>query len=195
MVYTGYIASPGHLASTACRRKGPPRILVTVGGGRDGQRIIYSALRVARLKQDYLFDIVCGPLMEWKKVEFITMRSRKLKNVRVFPYLRELKEAVSQYDLLVCAAGYNTILEAITNRKKCISIPRNSSYEQRKRVSLFSKKNLLWSVADSRLTAKGLVVLIEKALRSSITPSLSLNTDGLRNTTSAIQDLFMVEKR
>jgi predicted glycosyltransferase len=188
--YTGYIARPTRPSPTTRRKTGLTRILVTVGGGRDGHRIIESALRAARLKPEYLFDIVCGPLMPEKKIDCIRAFSQRLMNVRIFPFLRELKDAVPQYDLLICAGGYNTVVEAVANRKRCISIPRRGSYEQKKRVNLFSKRNLLWSIADSRLTAKNLSKLIEEALYSRLKPRFPIDMDGLRKTTSAIRDRF-----
>ncbi len=119
--------------------------------------------------------------------------SQPLMNVRVFPFLQELKDAFPQYDLLICAGGYNTIVEAVANQKRCISIPRRGSYEQKKRVNLFSKRNLLRSVADSQVTAKNLSDLIEKALGSRLKPRFPLDMDGLRKTASAIRDRFLAQ--
>lgn len=164
IVYTGYVCerrstTPQPAAGTGRRRK----IIVTVGGGRDGRHLIDCAIRVAARKKEYLFDIVCGPFMEKGVVEKMHRSVAPLANARLHWYVPNLKETIAGYDLVICKGGYNTLMETIVRRRRCISVPRKGSYEQGKRVKVFSAKGLLATVTETRLTAKGLSGLIDEA--------------------------------
>ena len=185
VIYTGYICERRSNAPSRDRADG--RILVTVGGGRDGQRTIDCALKVAGLQRRYRFDIVCGPFMEEGVVDAMSRRVAHLDNVQVHWYVRNLKETIAAYDLVICSGGYNTLIETIVRRKKCISVPRRRSYEQGKRVRVFSRKYLLRSIAESRLTVRSLSRLIDEAFTEDYEPAFRINTEGLKNTVSAIE--------
>ena len=185
MVYTGYICERRSSASSRDREDG--RILVTVGGGRDGQRTIDCALKVAEIERGYRFDIVCGPFMEKDTVDAMGRRVVHLDNVRVHWYVRNLKETIAGYDLVICSGGYNTLIETIIRRRKCISVPRRGSYEQGKRVRVFSRKHLLRSIAESRLTPRSLSRMIHEAFTEAYEPAFRINTEGLKHTVSFIE--------
>ena len=51
-------------------------------------------------------------------------------------------------------------------------------------------KGLLTTVKETRLTAKGLSRLIDEAFDSGYRPAARVNTDGLKNTISIVQDLL-----
>jgi predicted glycosyltransferase len=186
VVYTGYICerreTAPHPASTVGRR-----ILVTVGGGRDGYRVVESAVTVAARKGGYWFDIVCGPFMEKGRVDEMDRRAGRLSNTRLFRSVHNLRETIGGYDLVICSGGYNTLIETIIRRKRCISIPRAGSYEQAKRVGMFSAKGLVAPILESRLTARGLSRLIEEVLAADYRPAAAINTDGLKNTLAVIR--------
>ncbi len=190
IVYTGYMcerrSTTPHAAATGERRK----IIVTVGGGRDGAHLIDCAIRVAAKKKEYLFDIVCGPFMGKSVVEEMSERAASLANAHVHWYVPNLKETIAGYDLVICKGGYNTLMEMIVRRRRCISIPRKGSYEQGKRVKVFSAKGLLTTVAETRLTAKGLSRLIDEAFCGDHRSAFPINTEGLKHTTSIIGDLL-----
>jgi predicted glycosyltransferase len=186
VVYTGYICERRSTASP--RDKADGRILVTVGGGRDGQRTIDCALKVAGLGKGYRFDIVCGPFMEKGTVDAMSRGVAHLENVQVHWYVRNLKETIVGYDLVICSGGYNTLMETIVRRKRCISVPRRGSYEQGKRVKVFSRKQLLRSIAESRLTVRRLSRLIDEAFAEDYEPAFRINTDGLKNTVASIEN-------
>jgi predicted glycosyltransferase len=190
VVYTGYIcerrSTAPQRAVTGRRRK----IIVTVGGGRDGHHLIDCTIRVAVRKKDYLFEIVCGPFMEKSVVEKMNQSVARLANVRLHWYVPNLKEAIAGYDLVICKGGYNTLMETVVRGRRCISIPRKGSYEQKKRVKVCSAKGLLTTATETRLTAKGLSRLIDEAFDRDYRPAVRVNTEGLKNTISIVQDLL-----
>jgi predicted glycosyltransferase len=185
VVYTGYIAERRNADPLPHKAQG--KILVTVGGGRDGLHIIECAIRVAACNEEYEFDLICGPFMEETKVKELRGRVTGLTNVRLHWYVPDLKETVNNYDLVICPGGYNTLIEAIVRKKRCISIPRKNSYEQRKRVKVFTTKGLLLQVPESRLTGPALSRLIESALHARHVPVCNVNTEGLRNTLRIVE--------
>lgn len=185
VIYTGYVTERRNANPNPSKARG--RILVTVGGGRDGYHIIKCALRVAERIKGCEFDLVCGPFMEEKKVEALRRRAARLTNTRVHWYVPKLKEMMDTYDLVICPGGYNTLVETIVRRRGCISIPRKNSYEQWKRVRVFSAKGLLLQIPESRLTATALTRLTENALYARYIPVCGINTDGLKNTLAAVK--------
>jgi len=105
-------------------------------------------------------------------------------------YVRNLKETIAGYDLVICKGGYNTLMETIVRRKRCISVPRKGSYEQGKRVSVFFAKGLLVGHSETRLTGMRLSGLIEEAFASDYQPAFRINTEGLKHTVSILQDVL-----
>ncbi len=190
IVYTGYICERRSAAAHPVAAQGVRRILVTIGGGRDGHRLIECAIGAATLKKEYSFDIVCGPFMEEGVVKAMRRKVARLANVRLHWHVRNLKEAIAGYDLVICKGGYNTLMETIVRRRRCISVPRKGSYEQGKRVSVFSAKGLLVGHPETGLTAKGLSGLIEEAFASDCQPAFRINTEGLKHTISILQDVL-----
>jgi predicted glycosyltransferase len=185
VIYTGYIAERRNARSHSSRTE--ERVLVTIGGGRDGHHIIECAIKVAEHNKEYKFDLVCGPFMEEERVKELKIRVARFTNAHVHRYIPNLKEIVSSYDLVICPGGYNTLVETIVRRRKCISIPRKNSYEQRKRVNLFSAKGLLQQIPESRLTASRLARIMKNMLNSRCTPVVRINSEGLKNTVDILQ--------
>ena len=188
IVYTGYICERRSTTALPAVTGGRRKIIVTVGGGRDGHRLIDCAMKVAARKKEYVFDVVCGPFMEKSVVEKMRRDVAPSANTRVHWYVRNLKETIAGYDLVICKGGYNTLMETIVRGKRCISIPRKGSYEQGKRVRAFSAKGLLATVTETSLTVKGLSGLIDEAFLGDPRQAVRINTEGLKHTTSIIWD-------
>jgi predicted glycosyltransferase len=148
---------------------------------------VCSSDLAASLLGDYRFDIVCGPLMDEEKVALMDRKASGLANTRLLRSVHNLKETIAGYDLVVCSGGYNTLLETIVRRKRCIAVPRRGSYEQGRRIRLFSAKGLLVPVSESRLTPSVLSELIGQALHGAYVPCVTVNTDGLKNTIAAVR--------
>ena len=190
IVYTGYICERRSAAAYPVAPGGEKRVLVTIGGGRDGHRLIDCAIRAAALRKEYSFDIVCGPFMEEGVVKAMSRKVARLANVRLHWHVRNLKEAIAEYDLVICKGGYNTLMETIVRGKRCISVPRKGSYEQGKRVSIFSAKGLLVRHPETGLTPKSLSRLIDEAFAKDYQPAFRINTEGLKHTVSVVRDIL-----
>ncbi len=179
--YTGYITKKAPSGRRSTARPSRHNIVVTVGGGRDGDVVIDGALKAARLGTDYGFDIVCGPFMDKERVDAFRSKALGLPNVDIHDYVRDLRNRFVKYDLVVCAGGYNTLLETLESGTKCISIARKASYAQKKRVAAFSKRGLVWSLAETSLNGKSLSRLIGEALAAE-QKTFRLNSNGLKAT-------------
>jgi len=191
IVYTGYVCERRSAAAPSAARQGGRRVLVTIGGGRDGHRLIECAIKVAFLKKEYWFDIVCGPFMEEGVFRALNRKAAPLANVRLRWHVRNLKEAIAGYDLVICKGGYNTLLETIVRKRRCICVPRKGSYEQWKRASLFSAHGLLVSEAETRLTARSLSRLIDDAFAGAALRGFPINMEGLGHAVSVLQDMLL----
>jgi predicted glycosyltransferase len=190
VVYTGYICERRSRAARSAAPDRKKKILVTIGGGRDGHRLIECAIKTASLKEECMFDIVCGPFMEEGVFAALNRRAGRLANVRLHWHVRNLKEAIAGYDLVICKGGYNTLMETIVRKRRCISVPRKGSYEQQKRVSIFSAKGLLKGHPETGLTAKRLSGLIDEAFASHRLGGFPLNMEGLGRTVSVLQEMI-----
>jgi len=190
ILYTGYICERRSNTAWPATRRGKRRVLVTIGGGRDGHRLIDCAIGAAGLRKEYSFDIICGPFMEEGAVEAMSRKAARLENATLSWHVRNLKETIAQYDLVICKGGYNTLMETIVRRRRCISVPRKGSYEQGKRVSIFSAKGLLVTHPETGLTPKSLSRLIDEAFAEDYQPAFRINTEGLKHTVSIVRDIL-----
>lgn len=191
IIYTGYICERRGGTGRPFASEGGRRVLVTIGGGRDGHGLIECAINAAFRRKECSFDIVCGPFMEEDIVEAMARKAARLPNVRLRSHVRNLKEAISDYDLVICKGGYNTLMETIVRRRRCISVPRKGSYEQGKRVKIFSAKGLLVAHPETGLTAKRLCRLIDDAFAREHQVYFPINMEGLGRTVSVLQDMLL----
>lgn len=184
ILYTGYVTKTSRVKINNRARKN--RILTTTGGGRDGYRIINAAINAAELMPYFKFYLVCGPFMPEEEKNKIKKSSASLKNVKVNDYVTNLKNKLKNYDLVICASGYNTLIETINNQRRCISIPRKKSYEQLERAKGFAKIKLLSLIYESDLSGKILSRKIKQLLNKSLPKCNSIDLDGTKNTVIAI---------
>jgi predicted glycosyltransferase len=187
--YTGYVCMQKS-ANQSDFVKGD--VLVTVGGGRDGFDIINTAIGSAKLMPKLDFVMVCGPFMNDTNFNELAKSASGLKNVKLYRYIKDLRNNLNNFRLVVCAGGYNTIIESLNVRVRIISIPRKGSYEQINRVKYFAKKNLLKIISESSLSEKELVKQISFSLKDNV-HSASINFSGMENTLKLIME--QIEKK
>lgn len=129
MVYTGYLhrelplhADIPHEIEEIDR----PFILVTSGGGGDGEDLVDWVL--AAYEHDpnipYGAVIVFGPFMSATARESFKDRAAKFKNIRTLTFTNNLGALMQRAAGVVAMGGYNTFCEILSFDKRAIIVPR-----------------------------------------------------------------------
>jgi len=180
----GYIATP---PDKAMRRPIPSleqRVLVTVGGGEDGEERVEAYLAALNLAPfEWKSHIVTGPLMEEYKVRSckrMIERSSYSDSIRISRFHSNIPGLLQQVDAVVSMAGYNSCTEILQSGKPAILMPRvRMRHEQRMRTERLAARGLVQSLYS--LDPVPLRVAVEKALCLGTVKNEIPNLNGLDN--------------
>jgi len=154
MVYTGYLHRevPHHGTPTLLPEMTQrPYLLVTTGGGGDGEALIDWVLRA--YEHDPLLPypalLVLGPFMApERQAEFID-RAARLKRVSAITFHKQMESLVSRAAGVVAMGGYNTFCEVISLNKRALIVPRTAPrLEQHIRASRAAQIGLVSMLSD-----------------------------------------------
>ena len=128
-VFTGYL--PRSLPEPEPLEHWPqiasePFVLVTTGGGGDGEGLIDWVLSTYETQKDLPLPalLVLGPFMSAEhQVEF-QARAAALENVDVIVFHNRIEQLMARAEAVVAMGGYNTFCEALTLDKPTLIIPR-----------------------------------------------------------------------
>jgi predicted glycosyltransferase len=126
MVYTGYLerSEPTH----ADRPDMPddPFILVTPGGGGDGEDMVDWVLRAYETdrKLPHRALIVLGPFMNRELQNEFLARAAALPMVEALTFESQLESLMAKASGVVAMGGYNTFCEILSFDKKALIVPR-----------------------------------------------------------------------
>jgi predicted glycosyltransferase len=129
MTYTGYLRRTlphTPLPPTPLKKISGPYILVTTGGGGDGEGIIDWVLRAYEHDKAMPLPalLVLGPFMQSERqVEFLN-RAAKLKKVEAITFDAQLETLIDRAVGVVAMGGYNTFCEILSFDKRALIIPR-----------------------------------------------------------------------
>ena len=137
------------------------RILVSVGGGQDGYRVLSHYLHGL-----YLFPqghntqslIVTGPELpeDWKS-ELIE-KAESFPFVKIIEFTDDILSYMATADLIISMGGYNTICEILSVKKPAIVIPRvHPVKEQWIRAERMAKMGLCRTINPDQLTPESLI--------------------------------------
>ena len=154
IIYTGY------LRREVPTRGAPPRLpeitqkpylLVTTGGGGDGESLIEWVLRAYEhdplLPYPALF--VLGPFMQPERQAEFMERAARLKRVDMITFHSHLETLVAGAAAVVGMGGYNTFCEVLSLNKRALIVPRTAPrLEQYIRTSRAAALGLVSMLAD-----------------------------------------------
>lgn len=128
MIYTGYLrrrvtAAPGAAASLVGTE---PYILVTPGGGGDGDALVDWVVRAyeADPGQPYRALIVFGPFMQGERQQAFRERIERLPNVEAITFYNQMETLIAGATGVIAMGGYNTFCEILSFDKPAIIVPR-----------------------------------------------------------------------
>ncbi len=174
-------------------------VLVTVGGGDDGDRLISCYVDAwkrdpAMQRPDVRTLLVCGPEMnEVNRRHIVSIADDPRLIVRDFS--NDMMTCMDAADLVIAMGGYNTVCELLTLRKPAIIVPRiRPSQEQWIRAERMAGMGLFSTIHPDSLQPS--VLAAEIAARISqidsglSPPAPAIDLRGLARVSDAVNELM-----
>lgn len=188
--YAGYIRREpkGHVASLRAQLMGEAErlVLVTVGGGGDGQQLVENYLEglegagPSGLGSRVHSLVVCGPEMGSADKLRIRARHAHRRDVSIIDFTSDLVTTMAASDVVVSMGGYNTICEVLSLAKPAVIMPRrHPRLEQWIRCTRMAELGLLRVVHPEQDPAANLMREVRAALDAPPRQPSSLNLSGL----------------
>ena len=189
MVFTGYLrrSVPALPATPSIAMPEGPYILVTGGGGGDGEALIEWVLRAYEWDRDLPHNalLVFGPFMNPERQTEYMNRVAALPKVHAITFDAHMEGLMAHATGVVAMGGYNTFCEILSFDKRALIVPRRvprmEQYIRAARANALGLSNML--LDDERLDpvamAKAIRELPDQPLPSEVVvPGL---LDGLDN--------------
>lgn len=161
-----------------------PTVLVTVGGGTDGEFLLtsYLAKAAASLGEDGVQSVIVGgPDLPQAVGAELRRRAESLPGVVWLDFEACMYCRIRASDLVVSMGGYNTLCQIVSNRKPALIIPRTKPrLEQAIRAKLWADRGLLDTMYPDEVTPAGLGNRLREVLsRAQVNPNSTLDFGGL----------------
>jgi predicted glycosyltransferase len=190
MIYTGYLHRSlphGPATSAPLSKIDEPYLLVTPGGGGDGEDVVDWVLRAYENdpNQPHPALLVLGPFMHSDRQQEFLQRAARLDQVEAITFDAQLEHLMAKAIGVVAMGGYNTFCEILSFDKRALIIPRTRPrMEQYLRATRAKEYGLVSMLEDDgtrdwKQMATALRQLPQQALPSQVVlPGLM---DGLAN--------------
>jgi predicted glycosyltransferase len=130
MTYTGYLRrklpqTTGQ-SVTSVRSFDEPYLLVTTGGGGDGEQLIHRVLRAYEVDPGIPYPalLVFGPFMAPRRRERFCKRVERLSRVEAITFDTKVEQLMAGAAGIVAMGGYNTFCEILSLDKPALIVPR-----------------------------------------------------------------------
>ena len=153
MAYTGYLGRklPRGSSGLLLKKIKEPYLLITVGGGGDGEEIVDWVLRAYESDRNLPYPalLVLGPFMASGLQGDFERRAQALPDVEAITFDSHLEALMDKAMGVVCMGGYNTFCEVLSFDKRALVIPRTEPrLEQYIRASKASELGLVGMLLD-----------------------------------------------
>lgn len=189
VTYCGYVRSqhPHKNKSEMRQNLGVTKdklVLVTAGGGHDGYPMMQACMNAFQfLGKELPFEVIfiAGPLMEHGLKKSLRRQGAEL-NIRVLSHVHESLGYLEAADLVITMAGYNSICEILSLKKKALVIPREGPRaEQKMRSQIFAERGLVDVLYPNELSAAKIAARVVANLEQGDIPvqdEASIDTGG-----------------
>ena len=166
-LYTGYLRRDLPRAQRPMehfRFSDEPFILVTPGGGGDGEEMVDWVLRAYEARRAPLLPalILLGPFMAPEAQAQFTARAEALDNIHIMDFTPQIEPYLDRAAAVVGMGGYNTFCEILSFDKPTLLVPRIEPRREQ-------------AIRANRAEANGLV----RVLPIDSYPDIDLMTDAL----------------
>jgi predicted glycosyltransferase len=181
--YTGYVVD-----EPASRNGAPHGVLVSVGGGAVGERLLRTALAARPLTRFHAhpWRLLCGLNLDPSHVD--ALRRAAPEGVTVETHRDDFPALLRAADVSVSQAGYNTTMELLAARVPSVLVPfgRDGETEQGARCRALASRGLAQVVTEDALTPESLARAIDVARRPP--DDLHIDLGGAERTAQLILD-------
>jgi len=172
-------------------------VLVTAGDGVDGYQLFENYLRgLERRAAERRIKslIVTGPDLPPAKTQMIRRLAQTQSGVRVLDFTDDMQSYTNAADVIVSMAGYNTICEILTLRKRAVVVPRvYPGEEQRIRAERMSQLSLFKMILPCDLSPQALMDAVTDQidlLRAGAAGPPSIDLGALPRVTGILTELM-----
>jgi predicted glycosyltransferase len=189
VVHTGYVAKRvDPVASTT------PNLLVTCGGGGDGQMLLRAVaewLAKHRNPLPFRIDIVTGPLLSPRKRADLEARlSEVAHDVHLHSFVGDMEQRIADATAIVAMAGYNTTVEILASQRPALLVPREGPrMEQVLRAQLLSQRGCCHMARVAELSNSTLEKFVCAAMEGDLHLSPPPDLGGLARICDLMQSL------
>ncbi len=168
--YCGYLDRvAGRTAGAAMRPAAvgrDPVVLVTVGGGEDGYRLLAAFLDgIADSGSRFHTVMVCGPEMAAAQRAELRRRGAGYDRLTMLDFTDDLPGLMETADVVVSMGGYNTVCELLGLGKRAVVVPRSVPVaEQQIRATRMQRLGLLTCLNPADLAPERLIEAVNGQL-------------------------------
>jgi len=139
--YCGYVERDPPARSRAAVRaelgvaEGENLVLVTAGGGEDGYALMSTYVETAEevsRKFSTRSLMVAGPELIPARASALRTAAQHRDDIQVIEFTDDMMSYMNAADVVVSMAGYNTICELLTLRKRAVLVPRVKPVQEQK---------------------------------------------------------------
>jgi predicted glycosyltransferase len=189
--YCGYLGrrTPSTSGDTAAQEH--PFVVATSGGGVDGPALLHAFVHAAARLQPRRggrWVAVSGPLMaDEDHAEVASLAAaHRIEVHRVIP---ELRNTIAEADCVVSMAGYNTVCDIMSYRRRSILVPRaRPSREQSLRAQRLRARGVANVIQADELRPESLADAIENALEKPAPSAGLLPLGGIESALDVFDD-------
>ena len=174
----------GYLQRRSVRRRphtGAARVLVTAGGGADGDALVSTYL--AGLADvpcgEFQSVVVLGPQLDQRTADALrTFAARP--DVECIDFEPDMTRRYEEADVVVSMAGFNTVCELLTGRLRAVLVPRAEPVqEQLIRARRLAARGHFRMVEPSELSPAALIAETRRALAGPPPDAVPIDMEGL----------------
>jgi ATP-binding cassette, subfamily B, bacterial len=180
--YCGYLGRPNPKGNGPADIPERPLVVGTSGGGVDGPAFLETFVHAAgrlRPRVGGTWTAVTGPLMEDEDHARIASLGEH-DGVMVHRLVPDLRSTVATADCVVSMAGYNTVCDIMSYRRRSVLVPREQpSKEQSLRAERLRQWGMAEVVHSDELRPRPLADAIETALSRRALPPAPVPLVGL----------------
>jgi predicted glycosyltransferase len=197
--YVGYLRAPAPAPAASVRERygaGDERlVVVTAGGGGDGFPLMAAALDSLAAEPLPATQViaVCGPLMADDEQRELERRAAGIPGLRLVTSVPDLADLVAAADAVVGMAGYNTVREILSYRRRALLVPRvDPRVEQLIRAEALERRGLVRVLHPAELTPERLGAELRLLLAAGQPPSPGFSLSGLDGFVAQLRELGAV---
>lgn len=185
--YCGYIRKSGTSSQLNTQTR-QPLVLVTPGGGEDGERLLqtYIASLEEGSVEGYESLLFLGPDLadtKARELQRLALRcDRKNRPLTLRRFTKRMPHYMQMADVLVTMGGYNTVYEGLSMDKSMVVVPRTEpSKEQEIRADRLSRLGHIRSIHPEQLTPMTMAAAVNDSFEQRVNPVERIDFNGLGN--------------